>query len=231
MTIQLESIRDKVRSILERANHPNTPQAEADTALTLAYRLMQKYNLADSDIEQRATCDRFNNEIEIMNFFIAGPYRVRRASLFHVIAGAVCCASYREAIAEPHEIVMVAFGTPRDLNSLEVLFTAADILALRTMPSGDRQFRTSWWHGFSAGVNKNLAKERRNFFTESPGAELALIERYDRAEEKMNLTVPGLRFGSSFVNDEHAYGVGHRAGLRFTTGDNAIGSWQRSLNR
>ena len=50
MTIHLDSIRDKVRSILERANHPNTPQAEAETALSLAYRLMKKYDLDEYEI-------------------------------------------------------------------------------------------------------------------------------------------------------------------------------------
>ncbi|MFM7409679.1 MAG: DUF2786 domain-containing protein, partial [Actinomycetota bacterium] len=41
---------EKVRAILERANHPNTPQAEAETALALAYRLMQKHGLEESDV-------------------------------------------------------------------------------------------------------------------------------------------------------------------------------------
>jgi hypothetical protein len=35
-----ESVQAKVRAIIERANHPNTPQAEAETALALALRLM-----------------------------------------------------------------------------------------------------------------------------------------------------------------------------------------------
>lgn len=228
---QLDNICDKVRLILERANHPNTPPAEAETALTLAYRLMQKYSLAETDIEQRATINGYDDEIAINTFFIAGPYRVRRASLFCVIATAVCCASYRETDTRPSEIDMVAFGTKRDLDALEVLFTAADILALRTMPCGDRQFRTSWWHGFTAGISKKLERERRRIVGETSGAALVLVERYDRAEELMNLTVPGLQRGSSFVSDTHAYGAGRRAGLSFTTGSNAINTWQRSLNR
>ena len=40
-----ENMQAKVRAILERANHPNTPQAEAETALAFAFRLMQKYGL------------------------------------------------------------------------------------------------------------------------------------------------------------------------------------------
>jgi len=39
-----DSLHAKVRAILEKANHPTTPQAEAETALALAFRLMQKYH-------------------------------------------------------------------------------------------------------------------------------------------------------------------------------------------
>ena len=37
-----DSLQAKVRSILELANHPNTPHAEAENALAHAFRLMQK---------------------------------------------------------------------------------------------------------------------------------------------------------------------------------------------
>ena len=40
-----DNLHAKVRAILEKANHPNTPQAEAETALALAFRLMQKYDI------------------------------------------------------------------------------------------------------------------------------------------------------------------------------------------
>ena len=43
-----DSLHAKVRAILEKANHPNTPQAEAETALALAYRMMAKYDLDEN---------------------------------------------------------------------------------------------------------------------------------------------------------------------------------------
>ena len=39
------NIERKVRAMLERANHPGTPKAEAEAALAMAYRLMMKYDL------------------------------------------------------------------------------------------------------------------------------------------------------------------------------------------
>lgn len=228
---ELGNIRDKVRLILERANHPNTPQAEAETAIALAYRIMQKYNLNDSDIKQREQINSQSDEIEAIEHSIFGPYRVRRGSLFYVIAQAVSCACFREnRDVGTDEVRMVAFGTARDRHALEVLFQAAELLALRTMPPGDRRFRTSWWHGFSAGVGKKLTKERKTIFKESPGSELVLVERFERAQEFMYAAEPGLsNTGSSFVNNTDAYGVGHSAGMNFSSGSNSLGSWQRSL--
>ena len=225
------NIRDKVRLILERANHPNTPQAEAETAIALAFRLMQKYNLNDADVKQREQINSQSDEIEAIEHSIFGPYRVRRGSLFYVIAEAVSCACFREnRDVGTDEVRMVAFGTARDQHALEVLFLAAELLALRTMPSGDRRFRTSWWHGFSSGVGKKLTKERTAIFKESPGSQLVLIERYERASSFMFAAEPSLsNTGSSFINNTDAYGAGHSAGMSFSTGSNSLGSWQRSL--
>ena len=88
-------MRDKVRLILERANHPNTPQAKAKTAIALAFRLMQKYNLNDVDVKQREQTNPQSDEIEAIEHSIFGQYRVRRGSLFYVIAQAVSWACFR----------------------------------------------------------------------------------------------------------------------------------------
>ena len=125
MTTQLNNIRDKVRSILERANHPNTPQAEAETALSLAYRLMKKYDLDEHEMAKNSGRHAASDEIKIKTFKITGPYRVRRGSLLYTIAKAVSCHSYRETDVPNHQtVVMVAYGTAKDLFALEALFTA-----------------------------------------------------------------------------------------------------------
>ncbi len=40
-----DDVTRKVRALLDRANHPGTPQAETEAALAMAYRLMAKYDL------------------------------------------------------------------------------------------------------------------------------------------------------------------------------------------
>ena len=224
MTIQLDNIRDKVRAILERANHPNTPQAEAETALSLAFRLMKKYDLDEYEIAKSASNHAATNEIMIQTFEITGPYRVRRGSLLYTIAKALSCHSYRDKDVPNHQtVVLVAYGTAKDLFALETLFTAAELLALRTMPYGDRCYRTSWWLGFCSGIARKLETEYRVIVKESPGVGLVLVERAERARAKMYGDVPSLRHRSaSYINDEDAYGSGKRAGSQFSSGRNGV---------
>ena len=217
-------MRDKVRSILERANHPNTPQAEAETALTLAYRLMQKYDLDEYEIAKNAGKHATSDEIKIQTFEITGPYRVRRGTLLYTIAKALSCHSYREMDLPSHQTVaMVAYGTTKDLFALETLFNAAELLALRAIPFGDRCYRTSWWLGFCSGIARNLEREYRVIVKESAALGLVLIDRAERAHTMMLNDVPSLRHRSfSYINDEDAYGSGRRAGSQFTTGRNGV---------
>ena len=200
-----DGVKQKVRAILERANHPNTPQAEAETALALAYRLMQKHGIDEVEVAQHDPGTMLSK-----TFTITGPYRVRRGTLFHILASRLSCADYRDMEnVSRDEVVMVAFGTADDLFALETLFTAAEMLALRTMPQGDRRWRTSWWHGFCSGIEKKLANEHRSVVRESPGAGLVLLERTERAQRYMRDTTPHLHASrGSYVTDRDAYGAG-----------------------
>ena len=226
MTIQLDNIRDKVRAILERANHPNTPQAEAETALSLAFRLMKKYDLDEYEIAKRAGNYAATDEIMIQTFEITGPYRVRRGSLLYTIAKVLSCHSYRDMdVPDYQTVVMVAYGTTKDLFALATLFNAAELLALRTMPYGDRCYRTSWWLGFCSGIARKLEREYRVIIKESPGVGLVLVERAERARVMMLDDVPSLQHRShSYINDEDAYGSGRRAGSQFSSGRNGVSS-------
>ena len=217
---------EKVRAILEKANHPNTPQAEAETAIALAYRLMQKHGIAESELQSQP-----RGRIVSKRFTISGPYRVRRGTLFHILATSLSCADYRDMeIGSRTEVVMVAFGASDDLFALETLFTAADMLALRSMPTGDRRYRTSWWHGFCAGVERKLRAEHRTILRDSPGASLVLVERAERAQRIMRDSTPHLHSSrSGFVSNRDAYGAGRAAGSTFSASGRSMSGARREL--
>lgn len=52
-TEKLDSMMRKVESLLERADHPNTPPAEAESARTMAERIMRKYKIEEEDLRAK----------------------------------------------------------------------------------------------------------------------------------------------------------------------------------
>jgi hypothetical protein len=164
-------------------------------------------------------------------FTITGQYRVRRGTLLWNIANAVSCHSYRDMMEpNPTQVIMVAFGTENDLFSLEALYTAADLLAARSIPVGDRRFKTSWWRGYCEAIGAKLAKEHQTIAKESPGVGLVLVERAERARRVMVQSTPHLHNNTSnYRSDREAFGAGHRAGQQFSSGRNSFGNSSRQL--
>ncbi|MFM8958438.1 MAG: DUF2786 domain-containing protein [Actinomycetota bacterium] len=223
----------KIRALLERANHPGTPIAEAEAALAMAYRLMMKYDL---DIRLLTTTGddiarQVSDTVESRRYETVGPYRVRRQYLQFVIMDALSCAMYRDfEQGDLDTIVSYGFGTAHDLDAAETLYTAAELLAQRTLPWGDRGYRTAWWRGFTDGLRQKLRRERRKVERSTTGAALVLRERGERAEEEMVRFCPTLVWRSTQYSDvSDAYGDGHRAGSRFETGERSVHGGSLSL--
>lgn len=47
---KLDAMMSKIKSLIARADHPNTPEAEADTARNMAEKLMNKYRIEESEL-------------------------------------------------------------------------------------------------------------------------------------------------------------------------------------
>jgi len=226
-----ENMQAKVRAILERANHPNTPQAEAETALALAFRLMQKYGLSGEPSASRSTEQL--SPIFSRTFTITGPYRVRRASMLWEIGKTISCHSFRDMKeSDPEKVVMIAFGTEIDLFALDTMYRSAEMLALRVIPNGGRRFKTSWWRGFTEGIVRKLIHENRVMVSESHGAGLVLLERSERAYQAMHAFEPNLHRSISYINnDEEAYLNGKMASSQFSGGRSTLGAKKRRLEK
>ena len=230
-----DDIQRKVRALLDRANHPGTPQAEAEAALAMAYRLMTKYDLDERLLtQQQDDAPVASDQIVRRRYETVGPYRVRRHSLFMRMAWVLSCACYRANNEEEDTgtVACYALGTERDLDALETLFQAAEMMALRLLPWGDRGFRTSWWHGFTDGIEAKLSRERRSVERSTPGAALVLRDRAKRAEEEMIRIEPNLVWRTTrYSNSGDAYNDGRRAGSRFSSGGSQVGGGRAALPR
>lgn len=230
-----DDIMRRVRALLTRANHEGTPQAEAESALGLAYRLMVKYDLDEREVAKHRASphERAAESIVSRTYRTTGPYRVRRDDVRYRIADALSCAVLRDfAAGDADTVVSVIYGTASDLDAMEVIYEAAELLALRTIPPGDRSFRTSWFQGFASGVWRKLMQERRKLERAHQGAAIVLKERTERAVYVMEHERTGLRIArEDGVTWAGAYQAGRDAGLRISTGRRDVTGGVRALPR
>jgi hypothetical protein len=127
-------------------------------------------------------------------------------------------------------VACYAFGTASDLDAADTLYGAAELLALRTIPWGDRGYRTAWWHGFSVGLCDRLRRERRKMGRHENGAALVWREREVRADEAMRRFEPNLIWRTDRSRSAaDAFADGKWAGSRFSGGGRDVGGRSLSL--
>lgn len=220
----MDNIYDKVQAILDRANHPNTPMAEAETALAFAQRLIIKHGLDESAFNKAQNVD---DSIVSDRIVITGTWALNRLRLSSVIArqNSVSCYRTQAWVDGKKALVLVVYGTASDIFATKALFTSAEMLAVRMMPKGDRSFRQAWWLGFVGGVEQVLKKSKNEVITEQGvGAGLVLADKYKRADAEMRSKVRLKSTGSSARYSSSAgYSAGHSAGRTFSTGGHRIG--------
>lgn len=124
---------DTIRALLARANHITTPQPEAETALALASKLMQKYGFTEHDFNSEP--QQQDNSVVVQEVRVFGKYRVQRLGLLYAIALKHSCTGYRSE-DEIDTCILVLYGRE------------ADIFAARTLLPQP----TSWGRDYYRGV-------------------------------------------------------------------------------
>ena len=214
--------RDKIHALLAVAQHPTTPQAEAETALALASKLMLKNGYSNSDLAESRTVE--DTSVHVERVQVRGLYRVRRQNLLYTIAIIHSCAAFRD-FDEGDACIVVIYGRPSDIFATKTIFAAAEAMAARLLPRGDRSWRTSWWKGFQMGLHEVLRGSRSEFITETEGAGLVLADRMTRARKELKATAPPLRGGTSYADTTaSSYKDGQNAGRSFGTSGRSFGS-------
>ena len=212
----MSDLRDRVNALLALAQHPNTPQPEAESALAMASKLMQKHGLTDADIANAKQEE--DSTVVVHEERISGKYRVRRTHILQTIARLHSCANYRD-FDDDDECVVMMYGREADIFASRTLFAAVDALAARVIPKGDRAWRVAWLKGFQRGIEDALSASRKEFIAETPGSSLVLADRFARADHEMRVHAPPLSGGYTYVDTSSgAYTSGRNTGSSFNTG-------------
>lgn len=244
-TQTLETITDKVRHLLDRANHPNTPQPEAETALALAQKLISKYNIDEASLREHNDAPEDIVKGEIV---ITGKYALDRLRVASTVARANQCYAYRSTNYKKVECEvynsnetyirldkdgykLVIHGTQRDIFATQVLWSAVEALGARKLPRGDRQERSSWWRGFADGIGQALRKAQREAVQEAQASgQLVRLDNYERAEKEVRAKTTLRTTYSKARTRSGAFSQGRTVGASFShggIGGGAIGALGR----
>lgn len=216
--------RDRIVALLALARHQGTPRHEAETALAMASKLMQRNGWSESDVGSTGDTDE---SIIVQQVEVHGTYAAQRRNLLYAIALVHSCVGYQTR-NDDGSLVMVLYGRRDDIFAARTLFAAADLMGCRMLPRGDRSWRVSWWKGFRFGIEEALGGARTEYARESPGAGLVLASRSARAARELRTHGPALRRTYSYVDDAaSSYTAGVSAGRSFGAHGRSFGAGVR----
>jgi hypothetical protein len=232
-----ENIIRKVKALLATAEHANTPEAEAETAMTMAMALMGKYAIDEAVVRDRGTRGTVQRRV----LRCPAPYSTQKKVLANQIGLAFRC----KAIGIGDTVVM--FGFEADLEQVEMLFTTlllqmANAAAnLRPGVANGRgaelaAYRRSFMLGWTAEVAKRL-RDMNNKVEAEANAEhgsdrMALVLRTNAAAVSDAVRAEFPRTVSSQVRSSGAgWGAGQRSGANANIGGSAVRGARAAIGR
>jgi len=144
-TAKLDSMMEKVRNLLARADHPNTPPAEADTARAMAERIRVKYAIEEDALIKSGALAGEQYKPGVKNMPVCpwdSPYMQTYYSLAVYAAQHTGCRHHYSSAYNPetgtYDLVLVMVGFEADLRFAEALYVSARIVfADRMEPKHD----------------------------------------------------------------------------------------------
>ena len=230
-----DTMLDKVRKLLAKAEDPGCTAEEAAALNDKAAELIAKYGV------DRALLAAAAPETDVVGdrvVVVPAPYALDKSGLLATVAWALRCRTVRrkEWAGGSYSHSMHLFGFGSDLERVELLFTsllvqAAYGLAATPVPHFDTPaaFRRSWLAGFTHAVGNRLRQAERRAADDArtgedsgPGHSVALVlaDRSDRVDRRVDEFYPRLRSSGprrlSGTGIEHGYAAGQKADLAST---------------
>ncbi|MDH2424175.1 DUF2786 domain-containing protein [Sphaerisporangium sp. TRM90804] len=245
-------ITERVRRLLDLAEHPNTGEEEAALASAHAAALMLRYGLVASAVRRGATgrAEHIDGiEFEVSN---RGGHARERCWALHLICDALGCKGAQRwtgvkgrGIRGAKHVTMTVIGPEPVLDSLRVLlpsltlqmenqvapalrrFTATRLAHLTAKDHRARataDFRRAFYVGFGSGVSAKLRARVTEMTAQVKGtsAELVLLDRTPLVQAEFTRRFPGLRRARTTPLDADGYTTGQTAGHQADLNDHTL---------
>ncbi|MBB4702841.1 DUF2786 domain-containing protein [Sphaerisporangium siamense] len=233
---------ERVRRLLDLAEHPNTGEEEAALASAHAAALMLRHGL-DAEAVRRHATGR-SGKVDGIEFEVSnrGGHARERCWALHLVCEALGCKGAHRwtgvkgrGIRGATHVTMTVIGAEPVLDGLRVLLPSLTLqmenqvrpalrrhtaTALATVTDKDRRarasadFRRAFYVGFGTGVATKLRDRVTEIATEvkGTGAELILLDRTALVEAEFNHRFPGLRPARATPLHPEGFHNGHHSG-------------------
>lgn len=219
----------RIRALLAKAEHPNTPPPEAEALSEKAAELMARYAI------DRALVDAASPSGAVpaaTTLAVPPPYATPKAMLLSSVASA-----YRVRVVISRNTgdgrACTLIGYPADLAMVELLFTSLLLqagTAMRQASAGARRvraFRHAFLIGYADAIGRRIAGRQRlvehEAATASETTALVLADRRDAVDRRVAELFPRLGTLRASVSDGGGLVAGHQAGLRADLGSSSLG--------
>jgi hypothetical protein len=236
-----DSMLEKVRKLLAKAEDPGCTPAEAAALNDKAAELIAKYGV------DRALLAAAAPELDPVGDLVVSvlaPYALDKTGLLATVSAALRCRTVRrkEYRGDGYGYVMHLFGFASDLERAELVYTsllvqAAYGIAAAPVPWGESvaAFRRSWLAGFTHAVGQRLTAAEQRAAAEAqsvstgPSVALVLADRDGRVDRRVEEAYPRLRSSTPRRLQGSGVSGGYAAGQRADLGGVGIGA--RSAGR
>ncbi|MBB3665970.1 hypothetical protein FB384_004929 [Prauserella sediminis] len=241
---------ERVRRLLDKAAHPNTPPAEAELAQQRAIEIAERHGIDTALLEDGHVT---GSDVETREIAIEPSYAQEKSMLLHVIAQTSNCrmvayprdwrygkgrnrdGSRRTVFHYGKGVDAKVYGFPSDLERVELLFTLLMMQAtkdmMRSMPKPGEDpgaHRRSFLFGFCDSVGARMQEMRqraeREANAESDGRSTALVLRDRQAlvEEFFQSKNPNAQARTASTSSRAGYQAGYAAGEQADLGQTAV---------
>ncbi|MEO3814541.1 DUF2786 domain-containing protein [Sphaerisporangium sp. B11E5] len=240
---RLDRIMERVRRLLDLAEHPATGEEEAAVASAHAAALMLRHGLDASAVRRHTT--GHPEQIDALEFDVSnrGGHARERCWSLHLVCDALGCKAAQhwtttrgQGIRAATRVTMTIIGPTPVLDSLRLLLPSLTLQmethvkpALHTYtppPTQDprtatRSFRRAFYVGFGNGVATKLRTQTETLAKDLKGttAALVLADRKPLVTQEFTRRFPNLRKARQTHLNPTGYHKGHQAGLQADLAD------------
>lgn len=234
----INDIKERVGALLRKAADPACSEAEADGAMRLAQKLMEKYQVTEADLAVGGNAFKELDRVGTLHKK-TGEYYLHPVERYCAVIVGRFCAVKPYTVSDEGALKLRLFGLESDVELATWMLTAfvqqfeSDWERFKKVELGSKRFvtikdaRLSFARGFCDAVNKRLNDwlyRRENDIENSPteGTSNALIiKKFDLVEQelrKRGVHLSRANHRGNAGNHEGARGAGYMSGSRAETG-------------